>query len=313
MPETKHLRLSDFAIPLILALVFWIIAIVLWRTSGKTFYLFSFGYIGLAVSLGVGVYTALPRRRRHWGRRLAQFLVGSYMLIFLGLVQRENMQIEGFFFYLLSGLFAGSVVHYLVAKVVGPLIFNRGWCGWSCWTAMLLDLLPYQRSPKSGLAEKWGLIRYAHFFLSLALVLILWLGAGHRVESQSLTELYWLLGGNVLYYLSAGIMAFALRDNRSFCKVLCPIPCLQKLPSRYALLKISGDANKCTDCGLCSRACPMDINVSEYIRSNQRVLSSECILCLECVDACPKGVLNATFKIDTIRNKLPTTDTERAS
>jgi hypothetical protein len=38
-------------------------------------------------------------------------LVGVYMLGYLGLYQRENMQIEGFFLYLMQGLFAGAVIH----------------------------------------------------------------------------------------------------------------------------------------------------------------------------------------------------------
>ena len=66
------------------------------------------------------------------------------------------MQIEGFFFYLLAGFYAGSVIHYLVAKIVGPLVFNRGWCGWACWTAMVLDLLPYKRNKRGPCAGKWG-------------------------------------------------------------------------------------------------------------------------------------------------------------
>jgi len=180
-------------------IIFWTIAVVLWKTTGKIFYLYNFGYIGTALGVGFGVYSALPKRQKLWGRRLAQFLVGTYMLVFLGLFQRENMQLEGFFFYLLAGLFAGSVIHYLVAKIAGPIVFNRGWCGWACWTAMVLDLLPYKRYKQGRLRGKWGYLRYAHFALSLGLVLVLWFGLKYRSQSQSLTELSWLVGGNVLY------------------------------------------------------------------------------------------------------------------
>jgi hypothetical protein len=34
-----------------------------------------------------------------------------------------------------------AVVHYLIAKVFGPMLFGRIWCGWACWTVMVLDLL----------------------------------------------------------------------------------------------------------------------------------------------------------------------------
>jgi len=296
--------LSRFKTPLIMMLFFWGIAVVLWQTTGRVFYLYNFVYIGTALGVGIGVYAALPRRKRFWGRRLAQFLVGSYMLVFLGLFERENMQIEGFFFYLLAGFFAGSVIHYLVAKVAGPLVFNRGWCGWACWTAMVLDLLPFRQNKRGRLAGKWGHLRYIHFALSLGLVLILWWGLNYRPQVQSLAELYWLLGGNVLYYSIGIVLVYTLRDNRAFCKYVCPIPTLQKIPSRFALLKVVGSAEKCNDCGACNKMCPMDIRISEYILDNQRVLSTECILCFECIDVCVKGALDASFGFDVSNRKL---------
>ncbi len=298
MKSRNNFNLSDLKIPLVLLLIFWLIAVVLWQTRNNIFYLFNFGYIGSALAIGIGVYSALPRRHKLWGRRLAQFLIGCYMLGFLGFIERENMQIEGFFFYLLGGVFAGSVIHYLVAKLAGPLIFNRGWCGWACWTAMILDLLPYRRNPRGRLAARWEYLRYVHFALSLGLVLVLWFGFEYSYQKKAAAELYWLLVGNGLYYLIGIALAYWLQDNRAFCKYVCPIPTLQKVASRFALLKIKGSKEKCTQCGACNKACPMDIRISEYIQSGQRVLSSECILCFECVDACPRGALDASFRFD---------------
>ena len=97
---------ARFKIPLLMMLIFWGVAVVLWQTTGRIFYLYNFGYIGTALGIGIGLYSALPKRQKLWGRRLAQFLVGTYMLVFLGLFQRENMQLEGFFFYLLAGFYA---------------------------------------------------------------------------------------------------------------------------------------------------------------------------------------------------------------
>lgn len=49
------------------------------------------------------------------------------------------MQIEGFWYYLFSGVVGAGVLHYLIAKIFGPLLFGRGWCGYACWTAMILS------------------------------------------------------------------------------------------------------------------------------------------------------------------------------
>ena len=284
--------------PLIMLLLFWAIAMVLWRTTGVIFYLYNFGYIGTALGIGIGAYALLPRRKKLWGRRLAQFLVGAYMLGFLGLMAGENMQLEGFFFYILAGVFAGSTIHYLVAKIAGPLVFNRGWCGWACWTAMVLDLLPYKRNKGGRLAGKWGYLRYAHFGLSLGLVLMLWFGLHYQIQGQGLAELSWLLVGNMAYYAIGILLAYKLRDNRAFCKYVCPIPVLQKVTSRFALIKIAGEASQCNDCGACNKMCPMDIRISDYVLNKQRVLSTECILCFECVNVCAKGALGTSFGFD---------------
>lgn len=70
------------------------------------------------------------------------------MLVYLGLICQENMQIEGFWYYLFTGVFEAATIHYVVAKIFGPLLFGRGWCGYACWTAMVLDFLPY-KTPKA--------------------------------------------------------------------------------------------------------------------------------------------------------------------
>ena len=137
-------------------LVFEIIAVWLWLSTGNLFFLLNFSYLGVSIGGGAALLAAGWK----YGRELTQFLVGSYMLVFLGLICRENMQIEGFWFYLASGIFTGATLHYLIAKIFGPLLFGRGWCGYACWTAMILDLLPY-KTPKgpAGLANARDLAR----------------------------------------------------------------------------------------------------------------------------------------------------------
>ena len=111
-------------------------------------------------------------------------------------------------------------------------------------------------------------------------------------------DLVWLVFGNSIYFGSAIILAFALKDNRAFCKYLCPITVILKVTSRFAFLKIEGIKKKCTQCGVCNKVCPMNINIVEYIKNDERVLSTECIFCLTCTTACPEGILDDTFKMD---------------
>ncbi len=284
--------------PSVIFVAFWSVATLFWQMTGKIFFLFNFGYIGTAIGVGISLYILLPREKKPSGRRFAQLLIGVYMLCFLGLLKKENMQLEGFFFYLLSGFFAGSVIHYLIAKIIGPILFSRGFCGWACWTAMILDLLPYKRNKKGRIGARWELLRYVHFGVSLLLVLSSWFILKYRPAHMGEAELTLLVIGNVLYFTSAIILAYALKDNRAFCKYLCPITVVLKLTSRLSLLKIDGDKEKCTQCRACSKNCPMDIDVVEYVKLGERILSTECIFCLTCTTVCPENILDSTFKMD---------------
>lgn len=286
--------MKRFAAPAAILVAFWTLAIGLWLKSGHLFWIVNFGYIGTAVALGMGLYLGLPKTRKRTGRVLAQLLVGLYMFAFLGLVARENMQIEGFFFYLLAGFTGGAVIHYLVAKIIGPLLFGRAWCAWSCWTAMVLDFLPYRVNEKGRLRD-FGVLRYAHFVAALGAVVIAWFVFGIRGRQ---TMYAWFIAGNVLYYALSIALAFALKDNRAFCKYACPIPSLQKVTSRFSLIKIAGDPAVCTDCGACETSCPMDIRIPDYVRDGKRVLATECMLCLTCTNACVSGALHVSFGLD---------------
>ena len=78
--------------PLIILIVFEAVAVTLWLSKGNLFYLFNFSYIGLSISLGIFLFI---KKYKH-ARRVVQLLVGLYMLVYLGFICRENMQLEGF-------------------------------------------------------------------------------------------------------------------------------------------------------------------------------------------------------------------------
>ena len=283
-------------LPVTMFVTFWCVSIVFWQSTGYIFFLFNFGYIGTSIGVGMGLYALLPRRKKPIGRKLAQFLVGGYLLILLGFVGFENLQIEGFFFYLLSGYFAGAVVHYTIAKIIGPMLFNRAWCSWSCWTAMILDLLPFNRST-GWVRGRLPWLRYGLFGLSLGTVLGFWFLAAYHLDTAYRSFL-WLLVGNLLYYAVAIGLAYYYRDNRAFCKYVCPVTVLMKVTSRFSLMKIAGEKSACTDCRACTRTCPMDIDIPSYIIEGKRVLTTECIMCETCVTVCPQQTLRISFGLD---------------
>lgn len=326
----RKTRLSDFNLMLVMGAVFAALAVGLWLKTGNIFFLYNFSIIGGSLMLGMGLWPLLPRRHKPWARRVSQVLVGGYLffglgmgLIYLGfgVIMPENMQIEGFWFWLFAGMSAASVMHYLIAKIAGPFVFNRGWCGWACWTTAVLDLLPWKKSP-GRISGRWEYLRYLHFLLVVVVIFALVHHFNYGLSNTlglvkykdinpmnlrvypsmwHIPELWWFLAGNIGYYGSGIVLAFTTRDNRAFCKYLCPIVGFFKIGARFSLAKISAKKGRCVDCKTCEMFCPMDIRLTEYIKSGRRITSSECVICMTCTSVCPNEVLRVSFGFDVSR------------
>ncbi len=272
--------MKRYIFPLVIWLVFETIAVALWLTLDNYFYLLNFTYIGVCLALGLFFYM----KKLKYARNIVQFAVGLYMFAYLGIISRENMQIEGFWYYLFLGVFEAAVIHYAVAKIFGPLMFGRGWCGYACWTAMILDLLPYKeaRQPRKPL----GFIRYIVFSASLIFVAALFL-----LKAPDMPELmFWsFIIGNIIYYAIGITLAFLLGDNRAFCKYICPVAVFLKPASYFSLLRVKNNEEKCVSCGKCKKVCPMDVDMTDNNR--KRLNGTECILCFKCIDECPAKAL----------------------
>jgi polyferredoxin len=266
---------------LLVLTLFLAIGLLFWQTHGHVFYLLNFAYIGVFVSLGV--YLAL--NKKPFARNVSQIGVGLYMFGLLGVGYGENMQIEGFWFYLFSGVFQAAVIHYLVAKIGGSLLFGRTWCGYACWTVAVLELLPY-KIPEGERKEKLGIIRYILFTFSFCFV-----GSLFLLQVRNIEQIMYIafIVGNILYYAVGIALAFAFRDNRAFCKYICPITVFLKPTSYFSLLRVKVDPDKCVSCGKCEKICPMNVAITDNRRS--RTNGTECVLCLECVNGCPKNAI----------------------
>ena len=92
---------SKYLVSVLLFLVFEAVAVTLWLTKNNLFYLLNFSYIGCCLALGTALFAAGKR----YARLFVQLAVGSYMLLYLGVISRENMQIEGFWYIIFFSVF----------------------------------------------------------------------------------------------------------------------------------------------------------------------------------------------------------------
>lgn len=274
--------MKKYKAPIAVWIAFVAVAITLWLALDEIFYLFNFLYIGTAVALGLALFISGWK----YARVMVQLAVGLYMLVYLGIISRENMQLEGFWYYLFSGTFQAAVIHYLVAKIAGPFLFGRGWCGYACWTAMVLDFLPYKVPVSHERKKRLGIIRYILFIVALTFVASLFY---FEIPNLEMTMFVAFIVGNILYYVVGIALAFAMKDNRAFCKYICPITVFLKPASYFSLLRMKVNKEKCIDCKKCVKVCPMDVDVLDDKRS--RTNATECILCGECSKVCHKKAI----------------------
>lgn len=168
------------------------------------------------------------------------------------------------------------LVHCFLGEVGVVMPAGQPWC----W-------IFYLTNSRKNHEKRLGFLRYVMFALSLALVSGLML-----IKIANLEQImFWLfIAGNVLYYILGIGLAFALKDNRAFCKYLCPVTVFLKPMSYFSFLRVHCDESKCIHCDKCLRVCPMNVEVNK--ESRKRKNGTECILCYECTKVCPTKALH---------------------
>ncbi len=88
---------------------------------------------------------------------------------------------------------------------------------------------------------------------------------------------------------------------RFWCRVLCPLGALLGIFSRFSILRLEKDLEKCTKCKLCTEGCQ---GAASPI-PGQHWENAECLMCFNCFDFCPEGALSFRFTWHPKLNKKP--------
>lgn len=86
------------------------------------------------------------------------------------------------------------------------------------------------------------------------------------------------------------IVVASIKIYRPFCQYLCPLGAIYGWFNRFSLVQIQWQQEKCTSCMACKRACPMDLEPMKIS------VSTECIRCGKCIDACSQKCLHLRGK-----------------
>ena len=135
---------------------------------------------------------------------------------------------------------------------------GAGWGGAAGWTALVLDFLP-DKTPQSHERRSFGWLRYLACAASIVFVAALFLTQAADMERIMFRA---FIFGNLIYYALGIGLAVWLRDNRAFCKYICPVTVFLK-PARYfSLFGVTSDKGTCATCGQCVRLCTMDVDMT---------------------------------------------------
>lgn len=216
-------------------------------------------------------------------------------------------------------------VGVVVVLIALTLIFGRIYCSVICPLGVFQDILArfHRKKNKYGYSKE---VRWLRYPLLVLFIIALVAGVGSffqllapyssygRIATMIFQPL-WMLGNNVLAVIAERadsyafysvdvwikslpvfiialvtlvvIFVLAWRGGRTYCNTICPVGTILSFFSRFSLLKIRFDADKCKNCSMCSRNCKAAC--IDY--KTHTVDYSRCVVCGNCISNCKFGAL----------------------
>jgi polyferredoxin len=83
-------------------------------------------------------------------------------------------------------------------------------------------------------------------------------------------------------------LALAFAVYRPFCQFICPFGFVSWIAERFSIFRVRIDKNKCTQCGACILACPLE---SAKGLVNGSKAPADCFSCARCLYVCPADAI----------------------
>jgi len=226
----------------------------------------------------------------------------------LGIHAVGSIGIEALFSGLSRGVLNAGFVFWGLA-FISALLLGRAFCGWFCWFGGYLELIEW------GIGDKLKVTIPRRILLYLGAIPFVALGL--KIYGATLSN--WILRGFpaaftfqltdvepwsgqqtgisiVITAILFGPVLLYVFGRRAWCRYLCPIGALLKIFSKVSVGKVRLVNDECIGCGMCNRACAMQVDVMGDLNKYGKVFSSNCIACLKCTDACPTDSIELSFR-----------------
>ena len=238
-------------------------------------------------------------------------------------------------------------VAVVAVLVVATLVFGRVYCSVVCPLGIMQDIiawfgkrgkkLPYSYSP----AKSW--LRYAFLAVfviacvagigSLAALLDPYASFG-RIANSLLQPVYQWCNNLFAYFAERAdsyafysvdvwlkslptmviaavvfviVFILAWRNGRTYCNTVCPVGTVLGFLSRFSLLKMTIDGDKCVSCGLCAKKCKAACIDSK----NHKIDYSRCVDCFDCIGECTHDAISYRIAKRPVAKKEAVVDDSR--
>lgn len=201
------------------------------------------------------------------------------------------------------------------------VLLNKAFCGWVCPLGFFQEAV-HLVGQKLGLRPRESLaegtvrrLRPAKWLILMGLVFLLPLLTGLGAASHAYVDPYCqicpsrlvttlangsteqvfldtsgptrLVLSGAANFLFGLILAVGLTVRQPFCRI-CPMLGLHAAFRKLGLLRLVKQPRpRCDKCGLCARACPMDIREVHTTTKSGDITFPDCTLCGRCVEFCP--------------------------
>lgn len=201
---------------------------------------------------------------------------------------------------------AGSFIVFSL-MTVGSLFFGRLFCGWICPASGLQESCTIVNDRRI-LIRKVKIIKYMIWFPWITTIMILLFLTKDNLSIDFFYQTWYGVSisdpyGLIIYFAVVFlilILAFTL-GRRGFCHTVCWMAPFMQLgmyiQKKFHLphLNLQTQAENCISCNACTKKCTMSLPVMDMVKKGM-IEDYDCVLCLECVDACPRNVIKLKLK-----------------
>lgn len=191
-------------------------------------------------------------------------------------------------FYPIIGL---AALICMLAPSVVAIFKGRMWCGNFCprgsFNDIILSKISKKRNVPKFLKSRWFKLTFLALVMGAFTLQIIFVWG-------SVVAISFVFVRMIIITTIITIILGITYNQRTWC-MICPMGTMAHYVAKLELVKsklrhVVFDKDKCIDCRICSKSCPIGVDVLSH-KNAGKVIDADCLKCSVCVDKCPKKSL----------------------